>query len=421
MDDVMPIITRYARHPQPSHYRAIQSARFSSRYGSPRLKYRYRPFRYGFVRTAGRFAKPIGIAASVGAAQFMTRNFRQKSFLGNGYMLRNYNAQSHRRYSSTPAVYSRGVRLPNKVGTNQKNKGNKPVKKSRKVHKNKTAKGNVLALSRQIMDIRKELKSDRSTHIYKKYETADIDTVVGQCKHQHYDINTVTDLEAMIANLRYYDPSTPGTLLTASGATGTFSRDIHFKDIYSKFLMRNNYQVPCRVKLYVLKAKHDNSDNPTTTFEAGITDQVINAGKNSQDPAIYISDIEVVKEDWDIDCVFDGVLNPMDEVTRSHSTGSFEYDPAQTDTDSTAYQKRYNAFVWYLRIEGVLGHDTGADQQTLMLASLDVQWSTKATIIYDAGINLNDIYINEQRGETFTNGGVVSVMPVADNLAYSAT
>lgn len=354
-----------------------------------------------WVHTGG--VKGLAIPTAVASGNFQTRQFRQKYFIGNNYnMPFNYGKQGLTNYRK---------KIKPKAGTTAKNLRVKEARQNKK---------NVKALGQQIAKLHKAIKADRSTHIYKKLTSSDLDSAIGLCNHTYFAPNRVSELEVAIANLRYYDPSNPATLLTASGATGTFSRDIHIKNAHSKLRFRNNYQVPARVKVYLCLTKHDTNDHPITTYEAGITDQVISGG-DSTTPAIYLNDIEVVKEAWKIDCVFDKVLMPSFEGSVSHSTGAFEYDPAHTDTDSTAYQKRYKAFAWVVRLEGVCGHDTVADQQTLLPASLDIESFYKVDIVYDAGINLNDIYVSDTRGTTFTNSGVVSSFPVADNITYSAS
>lgn len=365
-----------------------------------------RPVLYKAIKL---YLTKISPLLSVAQASFYNRYFRQKYFIGNNYQMPfSYGRQGLTNYRSRMKSKPKTI-----TATNRKHLKNRKVK-------SKAKNTSVAKLHTKVNKLHKAIKADRSTHTFKKIYSADLDSAVGLCNHTYFGPNRVSELEVAIANLRYYDPATPGTLLTASGATGTFSRDIHIKNTWSKLRIRNNYQVPARVKVYLCIAKHDTNDHPITTYQAGITDQVISGG-NATTPAIYLNDIEVVKEDWKIDCVMDKVLMPGRERSVSHSTGAFEYDPAHTDTDSTAYQKRYKAFTWVVRTEGVCGHDTVADEQTLLASSLDIEAFFKVDIIYDAGINLNDIYVTDTRGTTFTTGGVVSSMPVADNVPYSAT
>lgn len=352
--------------------------------------------------------------AVVGAAQFANRKTRQKYFLGEGYMLRNYNKQSHRKYKRS----SKGA------PTNRKNVSNQKRRNPRGYGKHlfkKATKADIAALGNQVRSINKAIKRDLSTHIHRAC-TADrlLTGSPGIAGNVAVDVVSAASLQLYMANLRYYDPATPGTLVTANPAVPTFSHDVVFKNIYSKVEFRNNYQVPCDIKVYLAKCKHDTNDPLLTTYAAGITDQVNSSGSPSATSMLlYYSDIERVTEQWDLDCVIDKRLEPGQEAECSHSTGEFSFDPSHYDSDTTAYQKQFKAFQWVVRLTGVLGHDTAQDEQTTLNAGVDYQYMTKVEIHYDAGINLNDIFIDENRATSFTTGGVVSLKPLADNLPYT--
>lgn len=401
---------------QPNHFRAIQQSRYYSKYGPARLRYKYRPFRYGFIRTAASRAAPSANFISAVSSQFQTRGFRQKSSLGDKYMLVNYRSRMPR---AAPSKFSQ-PRLPNKKAV--RNRKNKTAKKaSRKFSKYKTPNSNVKALANQVKDIRKAIHQDRSTHTHKYAMSGLVTALATECDHAVVDAVTPNYLEAYTDNLRYFDPSAPGVLVTADPTTASYSHDLEFKNIYSRLRIRNNYLIPCHVRVYLCKSKSDTNNSPLTEYTAGIADQVVSAGVDTETALLYLNDIERVKEQWNIDCVVDKVLNAGQEAITTHSTGSFKYDASHYDTEAIAYQKQWKAYCYVIRLEGVLGHDTGVGaEQGILPCKVDYDMVVKAEIVYDAGVNLNDISINDAR-DSFTNGGVASVYSIPDNIAQSAT
>lgn len=394
------------------------------------------------------------LATNVAWGNFKTRNYRQKGFLNSPLEVATHTKKptkkelrnkvlkkidnrlviptvSQRRVKDYPKnkVLSTSTRMPYKKATTAKKYTKKPYKAStnRKSTNNKKPtkpKTVTKVLAKQVKELQKAVKVDKASHTWKSAETGRVLSLVGRCTHVNFNCINKTVLETASANLRYYDPAVPGTLVTADANTGTYSRDVHFKNAFVKMMLRNNYQVPARVKVYLCKVKLDNNDanGPLTVYTTAITDQVINAGTDETDALIHVNDIERVKEVWNIDCVIDKVLEPGQEASTSHTETAINFDPAHIDDYSNAYQKAFKSFTYLIRVEGVLGHDTtAADQQTLLAAGIDYQVTRKIVIEYDAGVQLDDIYIYEQRPQAFTNGGVVSLKPIADNIAYSVS
>lgn len=273
-------------------------------------------------------------------------------------------------------------------------------------------------LQKQVKELKKLVVSDQAYHTYKYFTTFVCTSAVAKCSHTNVAINPVTFIETFCSQLRYYDPSAPGTLVTAAAGTGTYSRLVHFKNIYSKLELRNSYQVPCRVKVYLCKAKADTAISPLSYYTDGITDQVISGG-DATTPGIHLTDIDTLTEQFSIKCLKDVILDTGASCSVSASTGTFDYDPALVDTHALTYQKKYKSITFVIRVEGVIGHDTAAAEYTNTASGVDVIQSIVANIVYDAGVNLNDIYIQDARSASFTNAGVVANKPVSDNQSYS--
>lgn len=309
---------------------------------------------------------------------------------------------------------SSSSKKPSSKKYSQQKNGSTVYKKTyRKAYRKKTT------LRKQVKTLKKAVESDNAHHTYKQVQTGTFSSAVGLCNHDSLTINTAGNIEGYCANLRYFNPATPGTLTTANPATGTYSSKIHFDNVYSKLMLRNNYQVPVKVKVYLVKPKGDTNINPHTYYSNGITDQVIGGGDETT-PTIYLNDIDVFKEQWSIKVLKDVVLDAGAWCEVKHSTGKFDYDPSLFDSHTVAYQPKFKSAVFMIRLEGVLGHDTTVTtEHTNLAGQVDYMRTTVAKITYDAGVNLNDIYISDGRDASFTNGGVVSSKPVADNIGYS--
>lgn len=275
------------------------------------------------------------------------------------------------------------------------------------------------SLKKQVTQIKKQLNAGQARHVYKNLHAYDLSCAVNSISYSNLDFATGSQIETYMANLRYYDPAAPGTLVTAAAATGTYQRDIHFKNIFASAELRNNYQVPVNVKVYLLQPKGDTDVSPATYYSNAIVDQLIGGAGTTTTAGIYPTDLSAFVQQWRIKCVKDVTLEPGHSTTVSHSTGSFTFDPALYDHHTLAYQNKFKSFSFFVRLEGVVGHDTTADQQTTLQAAVDCLITLRAEILYDAGVSLDDIYLYDQRAAAFTNGGVVSLKPVADNIGYS--
>lgn len=270
-------------------------------------------------------------------------------------------------------------------------------------------------LKKQVKEIKRVLNSQRAIHVHRVRTAFDLDAAVNSIA-MNSTAYTIANLESAMANLRYFDPGT-NALVTASPASGTYSREILVKKVVYKIIARNNYQVPCRLTLYACRPKIDTSVTPSTYFFNGLTDQG-NPTNTSQ--LVHLTDSQEFKDAWSIEKSKQFVLKPGEEVSMYHSLKPFSYDFSLSDTHTLSYQRKANGFSWIQRVEGILGHDTIADEQGFLAASCDFAPEVKYEFNYDAGKDLHDISISDNVS-TFTNAGVVSNCPVSDNQQFSAS
>lgn len=276
------------------------------------------------------------------------------------------------------------------------------------------------SINRRLNAINKSLKSDQASHIHRRRDVLQVGCNENESVFSALQSTSTALLETVMGSLRYYDPSTPGTLVTADASTGTYTRQIHFAGISDKVTVRNNYQVPVHVILYSCTPKVDTSTNVLSFMNAGISDQVVTAGVSATSPLIYPTDFKSVVANWNVVRCKTRLLQPGQEFTCSKYFKAFDYDPSNVDTHALSFQKKYRAHQWCVRLVGVLGHDSTATGETTTLqGQVDTILDRKFQITYDAGVNLDDITIDNNATAGFTNLGIVSNRPMSEQQNYS--
>jgi len=341
-----------------------------------------------------------------------SQSHRLRAFLRRNNLLSNYYTMAYRKRTYRPRGKS-SRRRPARSRKYSQQKNGQTI--SKRAYSKRTSRPK--SLKSQVKHLSKMIKSDQAYHLYKSYSASNVTATTG-ATHIWYPVVSATNLEASMANLRYYDPSVPGTLTTANASTGTYSRQVHFKNVYGSLEIANNYQIPCKVKVYLVKPKSDTNISPITYYTNGITDQVISGG-NADTPGLYLTDIDVFRNQYSARVIKDITLDAGSACSVSYSVSGIDYDPSMYDSHTLDFQPKFKSFGFVIRTEGCLGHDNSADEQGLLRAEVDVIQLNKFSIVYDAGVNLNDIYVSDTRVVSFTNTPVICNKPVADNQAYS--
>jgi len=292
-----------------------------------------------------------------------------------------------------------------------------PVKGYGKARKKLKPMSKGKSLKKQVKNIQQSLKSERGILIWRAKDCAALNSTISNVAYAEYSINNLSNMETCLANLRYYNPSDPATLVTASAATGSFYKSFLFKSIYALIDLTNNYQIPCTVRVYVCQVKDDTNITPNTAFENGLADV---GNPDNTSPLCFPTDSPQFTEMWRILKTVDRKLLPGRKMTVSHSVKNIQYDPSLSDSHTSAYQTRYKPFVFYVRICGVEGHDTTVTtEHGTLAAGVDVEVRKTFTVEYDAGADIKTIVLADASDTSFTNAGVVSSMPVSDNIGYS--
>lgn len=231
------------------------------------------------------------------------------------------------------------------------------------------------------------------------------------------DIVNMAAYETILGQLRFFNPSAPGTLVTADGAAGTYYREYLFKSVQSTHTCRNNYQIPCRVSIYYCVPKEDTNITPITAFTDGLAD-----ASNANTTSIFTNlwDSDEFNDLWRIAKKSTKTLLPGRSMTCKYSIKNMLFSPATYDSHTSTYQRRFKCFYVVVRVHGIIAHDSSANQVGWTNGGVDVSWQTNYKVQYDAGGDINYLYVSENQ-DGFTNGPLVSSMPVADNINYSIT
>lgn len=333
-----------------------------------------------------------------------TRNLKRK-FQAIGAAGAGYTAYKAKKYLSGPSK----VKLPEK-------KSIQPVTivPRRKAYKPKFKK----SLKSQVRQIQKELKSNTAQLVYKEIATGRaVQTVVNQRTLTPVSLITCGSYETVLGQLRMFNPAVPGTLTQVDGANGAYVREWHFKSVFSKVTLSNNYQVPVHVALYCCMPKEDTSIIPITAFTNGLAD-VGNPSNTS--PYVDVTEVPQFNDLWRIVKSVKRTLQPGQTLKSSITNKDIMYDPSVFDSHALDYQKKFKCLNWFVRVKGVLGHDTVVTtEQSLLPCGVDFLTQNNYIVEYDGGVDLKFIYIADTSDTSFTNGGVVSSKPVADNIGYS--
>lgn len=270
-------------------------------------------------------------------------------------------------------------------------------------------------ITKQVKYLKKISEADMGTHTHRSASTSQLLCNVNVQNFISSGRMSTTELEGVIANLKYYDPSNPATLLTADGTTGSYQKELYFKTVGVKIRVVNNYQSRCKCTLYLCQPKADTNVTPSLAWTGGMTDQ-----SNGLATAVnsYPSDVELFTDLWSAKKVREKYLCPGQSLGHSTYGGNFSYDPSFVDTHPLAFQKKYKASYYLIVIQGDVSHDTSLLEIGLSACGVDIHVDKTYIVKYPAGIDL-DYNFNENNFSSFTNGAVQSSKPVADNIGYS--
>lgn len=268
------------------------------------------------------------------------------------------------------------------------------------------------SLSKRVWMLEKRQNASQGTHIHRRRRYTNFTSDDGEIKVGHKDINTRGTLDAVLAKLQYYNPADPANLVTADGATGTFSRDYMFAPVRVSVIVRNRGRTPCVFGAYLCMCKDDTSTTVTAAYTAGF-DNVVETTlgvPNNETPLFYNNDSDVLKSLYKITRTKKFKLEPGQGRNFVFYTRGFNYNPAILDTQADDYQPDFAGSSIMYRVQGVPGNDStlGTAELGLVPGSITVCTTLEWKVRYEAGVNLKRITVDDTGETNFTNAGVVS-------------
>lgn len=193
----------------------------------------------------------------------------------------------------------------------------------------------------------------------------------------------------MIDAVKYFNPAVPGTLVSVDMTSPTFQQQIRFTKSYGRLDVRNNYSVPCKATLYILKVKSDTSISPESAIAASAADET---NTTIVDRLLFPTDCHEFNDLWSIVKSKTFYLQPGQEASMNHSFPVFNFDPALADDHSDTFQKRFHSGYGMVRVEGVLAHGSTSGM-THSKAGVDCSFVQIHTVKYPAGVSVQYLEI----------------------------
>lgn len=233
---------------------------------------------------------------------------------------------------------------------------------------------------------------------------------------------TNADIENCMDQTRFYDATTNAFI--NNDVEGFSAMRSYFVSVYFLSVkIRNNYQVPVRVRVHYLRCTEDTNNGIAAIHAAEAADNVLNYSALT-DPLIDVGTMAPkMYQTWKpIKKVSSAVLQPGEEMICAINTKPFNYDPSIIDETGQTYNKSTKDCGIYFNVKGVVSHDSAAAEYTITAAGVDYQVFKRVKLHYNSGgAAYRHIYISNTMNATVTNGLVVSSKPVADNLTYSVS
>lgn len=268
--------------------------------------------------------------------------------------------------------------------------------------------------------VSRQSKLNRSLRIERTTYHTQVLAAKNAINHQGLDIPSLATLAAAVSNLKYFNPSAPGTLITVDLDAGTYPQNIKMR-FSQRITMVNNFMVPVKVELYYCKCKMDTDISCHSALTNGLADNPT-GGLSITTYNCFPSDSQQLHDLYNVKKVSSRIINPGGKVSHTVGTNWFKFDPALFDNHGLEYQPGIHSGGFIIRVSGMLSHDkTTTTEVGLAACGVDVQRYNVISIEYDsAGVKIKDYEVANTFG-TQAAGPLVGVRPIPDNIEYSAT
>lgn len=276
---------------------------------------------------------------------------------------------------------------------------------------------NVAQLKRKVQKLERRSKEGETTL---DYRTRSPVTWVKPVNQNFMDVTHFWGLSSVndvMTRLQYYDEASQ-TFVTRSQTGTNDQKSIYVDYVETKCSIKNSYQVPLKIEIYVASTKTDTNTFPNTFYDQGVADIVIDpVTMLPSNQLIKLSDAKKLNRYYKITKKVTKVLMPGQSVVSSHKIKGFMYDP--TTVNANVFQTQLKGHCWILRAvpstQGI-GHNTAGSAVGIISGQVDVIYDTHVIVKYDGGINARRLYVNDQSG-AIGDSALTGVQYISDNQA----
>lgn len=229
--------------------------------------------------------------------------------------------------------------------------------------------------------------SEATIYRRRRASKAVITASYNNCKYDFLDGCTKDILATALSTLKYFNPSSPATLITVDYLVGTFQKELLCKS-KSRLEVANNYRVPVLVEIFLCKVRSDTNQSPISALSAGFADigalNVIDILSEAKDSAI-LTDLYSVKRKKKL------VLYPGQEISCYHYGKQFGYNTSLVSTHNLQYVKQFKSYSWLVRVSGLVMHGSASTSVGNSQAGVDIVENNEILIIYDGGSDITEV------------------------------
>ncbi len=291
-------------------------------------------------------------------------------------------------------------------------RGKKKKNKLFKKGSSKAISSRLKKVERKVVKLNKRDEDLSAELVWRFIDGAIQESAENEVAYYWSSINNLGNVDDVIAQLRYYNPSAPSTLVTADGTTGVYQKKFHFEGCSGSVTYSANYSLPAHVTIYQCVAKKDTSLTPINLITSGLAD--ITSSGVIGDPLLYPTDFELLTNIYDVKRIFSGRIDAGASKTVGISVPPFTVDPSFFDVHGLSYQTILNSTGFLTRISGVVAHDANLANTKYGLCPgvLDRLYKKTFRVKYDAGADIKFIHTLSSL-DPFTTESEVCNKPLA--------
>lgn len=270
-------------------------------------------------------------------------------------------------------------------------------------------------LKKQLKEVKRLAESDMGTHIHRIREMKEQISGENLQNVEFYAAFDADLCKTVVAQLRYYNATSPTTLTVADSGAATYQREFYFKSSYSRITLRNNYRVPCMATVYECRPRADTDIDPNTAMSQGLAD-LSNVSNNSA--LIHPSDSIALTDLWRVKRRKRVLLDAGKQCSVSMVAKSYQFDPSLFQLHDLKYMTRFNAGTWLVIIQGAPAHGTTTDVQGITQSGVDVMVDNTYRVKYPAGADIQFVFITDN-SDAFSSAAVVTNKPISSNQIFA--